>query len=115
MAIKSSLSLIARRISQAVRASTAAQGLAPGDFALVGSFDERTDRISLTLGTDRQVDERRLYSDTFLQIRRLFPEFPQITMHVGLVIRSVQNLDEVYLDFNGAEDELDLTEMLERA
>jgi hypothetical protein len=113
MAIKTSLRLIAKRVSRAVQASSANQGLLPGDYALAGSYDENTDRISLTLGTDRTVDELRWYSDTIDEIRRAFPEFPQITMQIGLVIRKVRSLDDVYLDSVG-EDERDLTEMFER-
>lgn len=114
MVIKRALRLIARRIATAVTRAAAAQGLDPGEYALVGSFDEQTDRISLTLGTDRPIDPSRLYADIIAEIRRQFPDFPQITYHIGLVIRRVGNLDEVYIEGAGAEDELDLTLMLER-
>jgi hypothetical protein len=114
MAIKSSLRFISKRISDAVREATSKNGLAPGDYALVGSFDEASDRISLTLGTDHPVDDRRLYADTLAEIRRIFPDRPQITNQIGLVIRKVRNLEEVYLD-NTAEDEIDITELLEHS
>src|SRR4051794_31664792 len=112
MAFKSSLRLVARRIAEAVKISAGDQGGSPGSYALVGSFDNNTDRISLTFGTDAQIDERRLYAETFSEIRRRFPAYPQITMQIGLVIRRVKNLDETYLDLAGAEDEVDLTELL---
>src|SRR4051812_26909196 len=114
MAIKTSLRLITRRISRAVRESAARLGLAPGDYALVGSYDKKSDRISLTFGTNRTIDEDRLYSDILQEIRKSFPESPQITMFVGLVIRRVQNLDDIYINSFSEEDEEDLTEMLER-
>jgi hypothetical protein len=115
MALKSALTFVTRRISKAVEGAAAKQGLARSDYALVGSLDERTDRISLTLGTDHPIDDHRLYADTFAEIRRMFPDQPHITMQIGLVIRKVRNLDAVYLDNAFAEDELDLTELLERA
>jgi hypothetical protein len=114
MVIKRALRLIARRIAAAVEHSAADQGLTPDDYALIGSYDEHTDRISLAFGTDRSIDQSRLYADIIAEIRRQFPDFPQITYHIGLVIRRVGSLDEVYLEGAGAEDELDLTLMLER-
>src|SRR5438128_555586 len=115
MAVTTSLRLISKRISEAVRRSTAAHGILPGDYALVGTFNERTDRISLTLATDRSIDDSHLYADTIQEIRRSFPESPQLTMYIGLVIRKVQNLDEVYFNSGDAEDKVDLTGMLERS
>jgi hypothetical protein len=115
MALKSALSFMTRKISKAVEEAAAKQSLARSDYALVGSLDERTDRISLTLGTDHPIDDRRLYADIFAGVRRMFPDQPHITMQIGLVIRKVRNLDEVYLDNVFADDELDLTELLERA
>jgi hypothetical protein len=115
MAIKTSLRIIARRISDAVRRAASNQGLLPGDYALAGTYDEKTDRISLRLGTDRPIDERRWYADTIMEIRRSFPENPQITIHIGLVIRGVQSLEEIYWDLTDSEDEQDLTELLNRA
>jgi hypothetical protein len=115
MAVKASLRLICQRISKAVRKATAAHGILPGDYALVGTFNERTDRISLTLLTDCSMDDRRLYADIIQEIRRSFPESPEFTMYIGLVIRNGRNLDEVYLDSGGAEDQVDLTGMLEQS
>src|SRR3954471_10910405 len=115
MAIKSSLRLIARRISEAVKEASARQGLAPGDYALAGTFDEKTDRIYLRLGTDRTIDQDRWYADTLQEIRKSFPDFNQITLHINLVVRKVQNLDEIYWDYGDGESELDMTEMLEQA
>jgi hypothetical protein len=114
MALKTSLRPIARRISEAVESYATSQGLSRGDYALVGSFDEKTGRISLTLGTGRQVDERRWYADILQAIRRSFPGDPQVTMHIGLVIQRVQDLDEIYANALAGDDEVDLTELLER-
>ena len=113
MALKGKLRLIARRISEAARRSSSLQGLLPGDYALAGTIDEATDQISLTLGTDRTIDGHRWYADTLQEIRRVFPEAPQITMQIGLVIRHVENLEEVYWEAAGSESERDFTEMLE--
>ena len=114
MAIKTSLRPIVSRISEALRRSTTSQGMLPGDYAIIGSFDENTDRISLLLGTDQSIDSGQLYADSLQEIRRSFPEDPQFTMHVGLVIRKVQNVEEIYYDSIAGDDEIDLTELFER-
>ncbi|MGZ3318481.1 MAG: hypothetical protein ACXU95_14415, partial [Isosphaeraceae bacterium] len=62
MAIKTSLRIIARRLSEAVQKAALKQGIPPDDFALAGTYDEATDGIRLRLGTNRSVDERRLYA-----------------------------------------------------
>lgn len=115
MALKSSLRLVVQRISEAVKRYASAQGWRKDDYALVGTFAEKSDRISLTLGTARQVDERQWYAGILQEIRKSFPEYPQITMHIGLVVRNVANLDEVYLDALVGEDEIDITEQLDRS
>lgn len=112
MALKPALRIIGRRLYEAASRSAHDQGLSPEDFALVGSYKESTDRIYLTLGTDHPVDDRRWYADTLQQIRQSFPDYPHITMHLGLVIRKVQNLDELYWDVASTEDEIDLTNYL---
>ena len=113
MALKTSLRLVARRIAEAVRRYAAAQGLPPGDYALTGTYDGEADRISLTLGADRPIDERRWYAGILQEIRKSFPEAPHLTMHIGLVVRTVQNLDDVYLESSPGADEIDLTELLQ--
>ncbi len=113
MAIKTSLTIIARRLSEAVRKAAMKHGMLPNDYALAGMYDEATDRIHLRLGTDRSIDERRLYADTFDEIRRSLPEVPHITYYVSLVIHKVQSLDEIYWDATGSEDEHDLTDLTE--
>lgn len=115
MAIKKSLRVIARRLSESVRKAALKQGIPRDQFALAGTYDEKTDRISLRLGTDHPVDERRWYADALQEIRRAFPEDPQITYHIGLVIRKVQSLEETYWDATDSEDEHDLTELLNRS
>jgi hypothetical protein len=106
--------VIARTIARAVRSYASRHGLPPDDYALVGTFDEKTERIRLTFGTDRKIDELEWYSGLLEEIRRSFPSFPQITMNIGLVVKTVNNLDEIYLNHIVAEDESDLTELLER-
>jgi hypothetical protein len=115
MAIKTSLRIIARRLSEAVQKAALKQGIPPDDFALAGTYDEATDRIRLRLGTNHPVDERRLYADAFDEIRRALPEIPHITLHVSLVIHKVTSLEEIYWDSTDSEDEHDLTELLNRS
>jgi hypothetical protein len=115
MALKSSLRLISKRISQAVQRSAAKQGLTSADFILLGSYDPESEYISLTLGTDHAIDDRRWYADTLDEIRRAFPDFTSFTMHIGLVIRKVANLDDTYAYHGVSDNELDLAEMLQHS
>lgn len=115
MAIKTSLRPIARKIAEAVEAYASSQGMPRSDYALVGAWDEKTDGIRLVFGTDCKIDERQWYSGILQAIRQSFADHPWITRNIGLVVENVQNLDDVYLHFPGGEDEVDLTELLERS
>jgi hypothetical protein len=115
MAIETSLRPVARRIAQAIEDYAAAQGWQRGDYALSGSWNERTGRISLILGTARRVDERKWYSGLIQAIRQAFADQPWLTRNIGLVVENVQNLDEVYLESPGDDHEIDLSELLERS
>ncbi len=115
MAIKTSLRPVARKIAKAVEAYASSQGMARGDFALAGAWDERTGGIRLVFGTDRTINERQWYAGILQELRQSFADHPWITMNIGLVVENVQNLDDVYLHFPGGEDEVDLTELLERS
>jgi hypothetical protein len=115
MALKTSLRPIARKIAEAVEVYASSQGVPRSDYALIGTWDEKTDRIRLIFGTDRRIDERQWYSGILQAIRQSFLEHPWITRNIGLVVENVQNLDEVYLHFPSGEDETDLTELLERS
>jgi hypothetical protein len=114
VAIKTSLRLIARELSQAVEAAAKAQGLTPQDYALFGSFFENSEHISLRFLTTRPIDKRRLYSDTFDRIRRAFPRDPQVVLYTSLVVTVVGSEDEFYRDSLGSEDETDITPLLEK-
>jgi hypothetical protein len=114
MALKTALRPLVRKIAKAIEKYASDQGLARSDYALVGSWDEKTERISLVLGTDRRIDERRWYAGILQALRESFADNPWITMHIGLVVENVNNLDDVYIQLAGAEDEVDLTELLER-
>jgi hypothetical protein len=119
MAIKSSLRIIAKRIAQAVQLALSNHKLSTDHYLLLGTYDERSERISLTLGVDQLVDEGRVYAEILDELRQEFREWPNFTMHIGLVIRQVSKLDEVYYDdslgsLNG-DEEFDLTDMLQRA
>jgi hypothetical protein len=113
MALKTSLRPIAKKIAEAVESYAASQGWAADDYALVGTWDEKTDRIRLVFGSDRQIDERQWYSGILQTIRRAFSENPWITRNIGLVVENVQNLDQVYLHFPSDDDEFDFTDMLD--
>jgi hypothetical protein len=114
MAIKTSLRPAIKRIAEAIEAYAVAKGLPKSDYALAGTWDEKTDRISLVFGTDRGIDEREWYAGILQSIRQSFSDHPWMTRNIGLIVENVENLDEVYLHFSGGENESDLTELLER-
>jgi hypothetical protein len=114
MAVKASIREISRRIGSAVRDFATSQGLDPRDYALVGAFDENTDRISLFFSTNQEIDGRQYYAGILNAIRDAFPEFPQITMQVGLVLSGSQAPEELHARFYVNEHEVDMTEWLER-
>jgi hypothetical protein len=113
MALKTSLRPIARKIAEAVKSYASSQGWAKDDYVLAGTWDEKTDRIRLVFGTDRQIDERQWYSGILQAIRRTFADNPWIIRNIGLVVENVQNLDQVYIHFPSDDDEVDLTDILE--
>ena len=113
MALKTSVRPIAKRIAEAVRSYASSQGWAKDHYVLIGTWNEKTERIRMVFGTDRQVDERQWYSGILQSIRRSFADAPWITRNIGLVVENVQNLDQVYLHFPSDDDEIDLTDILE--
>lgn len=115
MALKTSLRPIVRKIAEAVEGFAASQGWSKKDYALIGTWDEKTDRIRLVFGTHRPIDERQWYAGIFQAIRQAFSGEPWLTGNIGLVVENVQNLDDVYRHFSTDDDEYDLTEMLERS
>ncbi len=115
MAITTSMRPVARRIAEAVGSYASSQGLVAGDYALAGTWDERTERISLVFGSDRPLDEKQWYAGILLSLRRVFADQPPIVRHIGLVVQNVRSLDDVYLHFPPGGDEEDLTNLLERS
>jgi hypothetical protein len=115
MAIQTSLRPIARRIAESVKAFATSQGVPEEGYALVGAWDRRTDHIRLLLGTDHQIDKRRWYIGIQQALRQAFVDYPWIPKNIGLVIERVAKLESVYFQFLLAEDEEDLTDLLERS
>lgn len=115
MAVKAPMRPVLGRISREIVDYTRAQGLDRSEFALVGAWDERTDRISLVLGTTRPVDGSRWYADILARLRKSFEDVgqPWATWNIGLVIRRVRDLDRVYLEFRTSDEEEDVTGLLE--
>ena len=115
MAVKTSLRIIAKTIAKAVREYATRRGMPPDDYILLGTHDENTDRIRLTFGTTQKIDELEWYSGLLEEIRLAFPDFPHIVLYVGIVIKVVDNLNDLYgySSLNG--DEMtDLSEYFER-
>jgi hypothetical protein len=114
VAIKAPLIPFVRTIADAIDKYASEQGFGKNDYAVVGTWDEKTDRISLIFGTDRQIDERQWYSGILRAIREALADYSWMTRNIGLVVENVRNLDEVYLESPVGEDEVELTELLER-
>jgi hypothetical protein len=115
MALKASLRFLSRKIAEAVAAAAKNQGLDRGDYFLFGSYSEESDHVYLLLKVVKPVDELRLYKETFDEIRRLFPDDSWITMQIAMVIRQVPSAIDIDRDSGGADEDLDITYLLERA
>jgi hypothetical protein len=115
MALKTSLRPIVRKITEAIAGFAASQGLSKDDYALVGTWDEKTDRISLVFGADRLIDEQQWYSGIFEAIRQAFATEPWRMRDIGLVVENVQILDDVYRQFSVDDDRYDVTDLIERS
>lgn len=115
MAVKAPMRPTLGRIARVIADYARVQGLDRSEFALVGSLNERTDRISLILGTTRSLDELRWYSGILENLRQDFGEIgrPWVTWNIGLVFRRVDDLERLYLNFVIGDDEEDVTGLLE--
>jgi hypothetical protein len=115
MAFKSFLRSLSRRIADSVKSAANEQGVSPEQYALFGSFDADSDYIYLRLLVARPIDELRLHRDTFQKIREAYPDAPWIAGQMSLVIRQVGSETELFLDESaGAEDDVDITDLLEK-
>ncbi len=115
MAVKAPMRPVLRRISREIVDYARAQGLHRSEFALVGAWNERTDRISLIVGTTRPIEGSKWYAEIMSRLRASFDAAgqPWATWNIGLVLRSVRDLDQVYLEFRIGDDEEDVTGLLE--
>jgi hypothetical protein len=87
MALKTSLRFLARKISEAVASAASNQGLSMDDYDLAGNYSEESEHVYLKFRTTKSIDDLKLYTDVFQEIRRLIPDTPSVTSFIGLVIR----------------------------
>ena len=111
MAVKISMKLVARKIGEAVRAFGAGEGLNPDEFAIAGTFDERTERFYLVVGSSRPIDKYKWHPGILNAIRKEFAGDPTITSRIVLVIRNVSRIDQVYHEMIIGDDEVDVTDL----
>ena len=114
MALKTSLTFLSKKISEAVGMAARNQGLAPHTYSISGSYNKDADHISLMFNTTEPIDELQLYKEFFEEVRRLFPNDPFIAMHLGLVIRQVLSDDELDSYAYWSETQEDITYLLNR-
>ena len=114
MPAPASVVLMARRIAGAIRQFAASEGFAPGDYAVVGSYDDAAEHIRLTVGTDRPVDDKRWHREIRGAIKAAFPDDRFLLQHIGLVVRQFPRIDDVYWDAALGEGEVDITDLLDR-
>jgi hypothetical protein len=115
MARSTSMTTFVRRIGDVIgEYATGTLGLLPGEFAIVGTLDTNTNRLYLNVGITRAIDRRMIFAGILQDIRNAFPGSPEILSHINLVVRHLDNLDEAYDQLIVAEDEVDISELLER-
>ncbi|MGE3820956.1 MAG: hypothetical protein AB7I30_16200 [Isosphaeraceae bacterium] len=114
MALKTSLRSLAKRIALAVQAAVRRESEAlTKKYRLFGTYEAESDHISLVLQILGDVDDLRLYTAVFEELRRAFPHDPFIPNSVGLVIRHVSNEDEMGAFAYWPEAEEDISHLLQ--
>lgn len=115
MALKAYMKPTLRRIAREIADYVALRGLRRNEIALVGAWSEHTGRISLVLGTTKDVDGSDWYSNILARLRESFSQAgdPYATWNVGLVIRTIEDEDQLYSSFRVTDDEEDVTDFLE--
>lgn len=112
MAFQTSLSRYSRALSGAIRRFAESEGWGPDEYAAVASFDPKSEFTYITVGSVRPVDSYRWHAGIKREIRETFGAQTSSGTQNVLVIRNLENLDQIhdhrYLD----EDEIDLTDML---
>ncbi|OJV88526.1 MAG: hypothetical protein BGO34_17995 [Bacteroidia bacterium 44-10] len=108
--MKPTLAIVAREIAAFMNE----RGLEREEFSLVGSWQERTGRISLLLGTTRNVDWFDWYQNIIGRLRSSFAEVgtPEAAWNIGLVVLT-RTQDELYSSFRLTDGEEDVTDFLE--
>ena len=110
MALRTNLRPLAKDIAKIVCELAHRTGLTFGDYVLSGTYNDRNGHVSLTVTTNRPVDERLWNREiTSKMCEKLGPEF---SMNSGLVVRSSPNLDEAFWADPSGLNELDLTDYL---
>jgi len=94
--------------------ATGTLGLLPGEFALVGTLDTNTNRLYLNFMITRAIDKELIFGGILQEIRNAFPGSPEVLSHINLVVRHLESLDEAYAHLIVAEDEVDISDLLER-
>ena len=111
MAVKIPVSIVARKIGKAIRTFAAGEGFDQDEFAIVGEFDEPTERFYLIVGSYRPIDERRWHSGIRKAIREEFAEDPGISSYFVLNVRNVTRIEEVYREMGIGDGGIDVTDL----
>ena len=114
MATQVSLSLVARRIALGIRDFAVSENLNSYEYGVTGTYDAEAERIRLVVGSVRPLDPNRWHPQIREAIKRAFPEDPYMIDHIGLVVRQVPDVDDLYWKMGIGDGEVDITDMLER-
>jgi hypothetical protein len=115
MARSTSMTNLVRRIGDVIgEYATGTLGLHSDEFAIVGTLDTNTNRVYLNFGVTRAIDKKLIFGGILQEIRNAFPGSPEVLSHINLVVRHLESLDEAYAHLIVAEDEVDISDLLER-
>lgn len=117
MAVKSSIRPLLRRIVDVIAGYVDDQGSHREDFAILGAWNERAERIRLVLlATNPRLsgDFQRWYGEILDRFRRDLdePGLPPVSWNIGLVLSWSANRDEAIGNFVVTDEEEDVTEIL---
>ena len=117
MAVKSSLKPLLRDIAGVIGDYVRHEGVSRDEVALLGSWNERTDRIGLLLVTTRHAmvrDMSRWYAEILDKLRQALDSVGEVpaTWNIGLVLRWTADIRRDIERYSAPDDEEDISEIL---
>lgn len=113
MAIKTSLSRLARAVAQAVHRFAKQEGWNRNEYAMIARFDRSTDCVYMRVGSVRPLDQNRWFMGIMQELSAEFGSWALAAEHVNLVVDHLESLDQISHLYVLDDNDTDLTDMLD--